>query len=56
MADRDRSIPEICRELDDLPTSTLYHYLNADGKTSVILVRRHTPFVDQLGELARPGA
>ena len=31
MADRDRSIPEICRELGDLPTSTLYHYLHADG-------------------------
>ena len=31
MADRDRSIPEICRELGDIPTSTLYHYLAADG-------------------------
>ena len=31
MADRDRSIPEICRELGNLPTSTLYHYLHADG-------------------------
>ena len=31
MADRDRSIPEICRALGNLPTSTLYHYLHADG-------------------------
>ncbi|MDE0039996.1 MAG: hypothetical protein OXU77_20930 [Gammaproteobacteria bacterium] len=31
MADRTRSIPDICRELDDMPSSTLYHYLHADG-------------------------
>ena len=31
MADRTRSIPDICRELGELPTSTLYHYLAADG-------------------------
>ena len=31
MADRHRSIPEICRELGNIPTSTLYHYLHADG-------------------------
>ena len=31
MADQTRSIPAICRELGDLPTSTLYHYLHADG-------------------------
>jgi hypothetical protein len=31
MADRTRSIPAICRELGDMPTSTLYHYLHADG-------------------------
>jgi len=31
MADRSRSIPAICRELGDLPASTLYHYLHADG-------------------------
>ena len=31
MSDRTRSIPDICRELGDLPTSTLYHYLRADG-------------------------
>ena len=31
MADRERSIPAICRELGDVPTSTLYHYLHADG-------------------------
>ena len=31
MADRDRSIPNICRELGDIPTSTLYHYLHANG-------------------------
>ena len=26
MADRTRSTPDICRELGDIPTSTLYHY------------------------------
>ena len=31
MADRARSIPDICRELGDLPSSTLYHYLYSDG-------------------------
>ena len=31
MADQARSIPDICRELDDMPSSTLYHYLHADG-------------------------
>ena len=31
MADRARSIPDICRELGDMPTSTLYHYLHAVG-------------------------
>ena len=31
MADQSRSVPDICRELDDMPTSTLYHYLHADG-------------------------
>ena len=31
MADRTRSIPEICRELDGIPAGTLYHYLYADG-------------------------
>ena len=31
MADRSRSIPDVCRELDDMPSSTLYHYLHADG-------------------------
>ncbi len=31
MADRTRSIPSICRELGDVPASTLYHYLHADG-------------------------
>jgi len=31
MADQTRSIPAICHELGDLPTSTLYHYLRADG-------------------------
>ena len=31
MADRTRAIPDICRELDDMPSSTLYHYLHADG-------------------------
>ena len=31
MADRSRAIPDICRELDDMRTSTLYHYLHTDG-------------------------
>ena len=31
MADRNRSIPDICRELRDIPTSTRSHYLHADG-------------------------
>ncbi|MES2144553.1 MAG: recombinase family protein [Pseudomonadota bacterium] len=31
MADRTRSIPEICTELGGIPPSTLYHYLHADG-------------------------
>ncbi len=31
MADRARSIPSICRELGNVPASTLYHYLHADG-------------------------
>jgi len=31
MTDRSRSIPAICRELGDVPASTLYHYLHADG-------------------------
>lgn len=32
MRDNERSIPSICKELNDLPTSTLYHYLHANGK------------------------
>jgi hypothetical protein len=31
MADRNRSIPAICRELGGVPASTLYHCLRADG-------------------------
>ena len=31
MVDRTRSIPAVCRELGGFPTSTLYHYLAADG-------------------------
>ena len=31
MADRERSIPDICRELGDIPSSTLYYYVHADG-------------------------
>jgi DNA invertase Pin-like site-specific DNA recombinase len=31
MADQTRSIPAICHELGDMPASTLYHYLHADG-------------------------
>jgi DNA invertase Pin-like site-specific DNA recombinase len=35
MADQTRSIPAICRELGDLPASTLYHYVHADGSLKV---------------------
>ena len=31
MTDQARTIPDICRELDDLATTTLYHYLRPDG-------------------------
>lgn len=31
MSDKGRSIPDICRELGDVPANTLYHYLHADG-------------------------
>ncbi len=31
MADRERSIPAICRELGDVPASTLYHYVHTNG-------------------------
>ncbi len=31
MADQTRSIPTICHELGNMPASTLYHYLHADG-------------------------
>lgn len=31
MADQTRSIASICRELGQMPASTLYHYLHADG-------------------------
>jgi len=31
MADQARNIPAICHELGDMPVSTLYHYLHADG-------------------------
>jgi DNA invertase Pin-like site-specific DNA recombinase len=31
MADQSRRISSICHEFDDLPVSTLYHYLRADG-------------------------
>ena len=31
MADKSRTIPQICRELGDIPSSTLYHYVHADG-------------------------
>ena len=32
MADKNRSIPAICRELGGVPASTLYYYLHADGR------------------------
>ncbi len=31
MADRQRTIPSICQELGNIPPSTLYHYVHADG-------------------------
>jgi DNA invertase Pin-like site-specific DNA recombinase len=31
MSNQSRGIPAICRELGDMPASTLYHYLHADG-------------------------
>jgi DNA invertase Pin-like site-specific DNA recombinase len=31
MADRSRTIPQICQDLGGIPSSTLYHYLHADG-------------------------
>ncbi len=34
MADRERSIPAVCRELGDVPASTLCHYLHADPHLS----------------------
>jgi len=50
MADRSRSISAICRELGDLPASTLYHYLQADGSLKApgrALLGTHTP-IEQL--------
>jgi len=32
MKDQSRSIPSICKELGDIPCSTLYHYLTAKGE------------------------
>ena len=32
MADQTKSIPAICRELGDIPSSTLYHYVTAKGE------------------------
>ena len=32
MTDQKKSIPTICKELNDIPVSTLYHYLHADGQ------------------------
>lgn len=31
MQDKSRSIPDICKELGGIPSSTLYHYVHADG-------------------------
>jgi len=39
MADKSRSIPAICRELGDVPTSTLYHYLHANGTLKATGIR-----------------
>jgi Resolvase, N terminal domain len=46
MADRNRSIPAICRELGGVPASTLYYYLRADGTLNapgVALLGTDTP-------------
>ena len=32
MADQTKSIPAICRELGDIPSSTLYHYVTVKGE------------------------
>ena len=32
MADQTKSIPSICKELGDIPSSTLYHYVTAKGE------------------------
>ena len=39
MTDRDRSVPDICRELGDVPASTLYHHLRADGTLKALGVK-----------------
>ena len=31
MAKRTQAIPDIYRDLDEMPSNTLYHYLHADG-------------------------
>ena len=31
MEDRERSIPESCREVGDLSSSTLFHHVHDDG-------------------------
>ena len=31
MVDRERSIPDICKELGKLPASILYHYFHVNG-------------------------
>ncbi len=49
MADSNRSIPSICRELGGVPTSTLYHYLHADGTLKA-------PGTKLLGAEQPPGA
>lgn len=32
MQDQTKSIPAICKELGDIPSSTLYHYVTAKGE------------------------
>ncbi len=49
MADSNRSIPSICRELGGVPASTLYHYLHADGTLKA-------PGTKLLGAEQPPGA
>ena len=57
MADRTLAIPDICRELDDMPSSTLYHYLHADGTLKEpgrrLLGDGTPPIIEQPGQMRK---